>query len=250
MLQNPMHTHAFILSAGMGSRLRPYTDDTPKPMVSVAGRPMIDHILDKLIRAGVTHVTINLHHMKRVLKSHLADRNDVTITFSEEEELLETGGGLKKGLHTMPQDKPFYIINGDAFWTNDPDTNIFSALSETWNDETMDLLMTFQPIDKMVLTKGVGDYTIDEQGHAIRDPGKHGDMMFAGIRLCHPRLFEGAPDGAWSFLHLMDKADTEKRLYGIEFQGDWHHISTPGDLERVNEALGYPITHKKEAING
>ena len=244
-----MTTHAFILAAGMGRRLRPYTDKIPKPMVSVAGKPMIDHILDKLVRAGVTNATINLHYMGDIIREHLSTRNDIKITFSKETDLLETGGGLKKGLHTMPEDKPFYIINGDAFWTNDPETNIFSALSQTWDDKKMDLLLAFQPINKMILTKGAGDYIINKEGQAIRDIDHNGDMMFAGIRICHPRLFKNAPDGAFSFLHLMDEAEANKRLYAIEFQGDWHHISTPGDLDRVNDAISN-TQPDKEIVNG
>lgn len=230
-----MNIHAFILSAGMGSRLRPYTDNAPKPMVLIAGKPIIDHILDKLVKVGVTHATVNLYYMGEVLRDHLSRRTDIKITFSEETELLETGGGLKKGLHTMPNDQPFFIINGDAFWEDEQDTNIFSELSQTWDDKKMDILLAVQPVEKMVLTKGVGDYIVNEEKQAIRDHKQNGNMMFAGIRICHPRLFKNAPDSSFSFLDLMDEAEVKKRLYAIEFQGEWHHISTPDDLDSVNE---------------
>ena len=232
-MSNPIN-HAFVLCAGMGSRLRPYTDTRPKPMVTVRGKPIIDHILDKLVTAGVTNVTINLHYMGDILKNHVSKRDDIKITFSEETELLETGGGLKYALHTMPKNDPFFIINGDAFWTED-ETNIFTQLSQSWNRDDMDVLLALQPIEKMKLTKGVGDYTMDG-GKATRSMTQDGDLMFAGIRLCHPRVFENSPDGAFTFLQLMDQAEKNERLYGSMFQGDWHHISTPEELDRVNEA--------------
>ncbi len=218
----------------MGSRLRPYTDTMPKPMVKVHGKPIIDHIIDKLVSSGITHVTINLYYLGNIIRDHLSKRDDITITFSEESELLETGGGLKKALHTMPKDEPFFIINGDAFWEED-NSDILSQLSNSWNDNDMDVLLALQPVEKMLLTKGVGDYSLDNQ-QATRSHTQDGDLMFAGIRLCHQRIFEGSPDGAFSFLQLMDKAEENKRLYGVKFQGEWHHISTPEELDRVNNA--------------
>ncbi|MGB1076675.1 MAG: nucleotidyltransferase family protein [Bdellovibrionales bacterium] len=229
-----MFKHAFILCAGMGKRLRPYTDTMPKPMVTVHGKPIIDHTLDKLVAAGIKNATINLHYLGDVLKKHVENRDDITITFSEETDLLETGGGLKHALHTMPENEPFFIINGDAFWTEN-ETNIFTQLSQNWSDDNMDILLALQPVEKMILTKGVGDYTM-KNGKATRSLSQDGDLMFAGIRLCHPRVFEDSPEGAFSFLELMDKADKRGRLYGTPFQGDWHHISTPEELDRVNEA--------------
>ena len=230
-----MYKHAFILAAGMGSRLRPYTDTMPKPMVSVIGKPIIDHILDKLVDAGITHVTVNLHYMGDILKEHLSDRADIHITLSEETGLLDTGGGVKNALSTLG-DKPFFIINGDAFWSEGK-TDIFSRLSSQWQDDDMDILLALQPIERMTLTKGVGDYHLSDQKHASRDTSQKGNMMFAGIRLCHPRIFEKTSDTAFSFLELMDKAESNNRLYGIEHLGDWHHISTPEELDRVNATL-------------
>ena len=230
-----MYKHAFILAAGMGSRLRPYTDTMPKPLVTVAGAPIIDHILDKLVNAGITHVTINLHYMGDILKEHLSDRADIHITLSEEAGLLDTGGGVKNALSTLG-DEPFFIINGDAFWS-EGETDIFSRLSSQWQDDNMDILLALQPIERVTLTKGVGDYLLSDQGHASRDTSQNGSMMFAGIRLCHPRIFKNTPDTAFSFLELMDKAESNNRLYGIEHLGDWHHISTPEELDRVNAAL-------------
>ncbi len=228
-----MFTHAFILAAGMGSRLRPYTDTCPKPMVPVKEAPLLDHILDKLVRAGITHVTLNLFYKSEIIVEHLSSRTDIHITFSHEKTLLDTGGGIKNALHTLTND-PFFVINGDAFWTEGVE-DIFTRLADRWTDHEMDILLALQPIERMILTKGVGDYILNN-GLAHRSHTQEGNMMFAGIRLCHPRLFNISPEGAFSFLSLMDKAESQNRLYGLEHTGDWHHISTPEELEQVNES--------------
>lgn len=232
-------SQAFILAAGMGTRLKPHTDRLPKPMVSVAGKPIIDHILDKLVGAGVENCVINLHHLGSILESHLQRREKPRILFSRENDLLETGGGVKNALPLM-EESPFYLINGDAFWTEDSGkspSGVFHRLAQRFNPEIMDILLLLQPVAQMTLTAGVGDYTILEDGQARRSPGKSGEHMFAGIRIVHPRVFAGAPDGPFSFLQLMDKAEKEHRLYGLIHTGAWHHISTAKDLSEVNRAI-------------
>lgn len=229
---------AFILAAGFGKRLRPYTDTLPKPMVPVAGKAVIDHILEKLVRSGVQRAVVNLHHKGDVLKEHLSKRQDIEIIFSEEEELLETGGGIQHGLPLI-DDKPFFIVNGDAFWDDAGSDTAFTRLSDMWVNlgDKVDLILLLQPVSEMKLTKGVGDYDFveDGEGRITRDKSQKGDYMFAGVRVCHPRLFDGAPGGRYSFLQLMDKADELQKLYGLEHKGGWHHISTPEELKAVEE---------------
>ncbi len=232
----PKPNTAFILAAGLGTRLRPYTDTLPKPMVSVAGKPIIDHIIDKLIPAEINKIVVNTHHMGGVLKKHLSQRQDVEIIFSEEEELLDTGGGVKKALPELGK-KPFYIINGDAFWTDDIGHNAFENLNNIWDDGQCDMVLLLEPAERMTLTKGVGDYDILENNKAVRSLNQNGKYMFAGVRLCHPRIFEEAKENKFSFLKLMDEADKAGRLYGCVHKGYWHHISTPEELHAVDEAV-------------
>lgn len=226
---------AFILAAGKGTRLRPYTDSHPKPMVEVWGKPIIDHAIDKLVHAGVKRVIVNLYHLGGVLRSHLETRRDIEIIFSEETELLDTGGGVKNALR-MLSGAPFYLINGDAFWIEGPDKPAFERLAAHFDAEKMDMLLLMQRVEDMALTAGVGDYAMTPAGRAVRQKDKNGDLMFAGVRIVHPRVFENAKEGAFSFLELMDRSETGGRLYGLIHEGDWHHISTPEDLERVNKA--------------
>ena len=151
--------HAFILAAGKGTRLRPYTDSAPKPMVAVGGRTLIDRTLDKLEEAGVTHVTVNLHYMADILEAHLAKRGSPAITLSHEPDLLDTGGGVKKALRTLGE-KPFYVIAGDNLWTDGPSGNALLRLAAAWDDARMDILTLMQPLSGMVLTQGLGDYDL------------------------------------------------------------------------------------------
>lgn len=224
--------HAFVLAAGLGTRLRPYTDTLPKPLVPVNGRPLLDYIFDHLKAAGVTDITVNLHHKPEPLREFLATRQDLHLTQSFEEDLLDTGGGVKKALASLGT-KPFYIINGDAFWLGDA----LKELTVAFDPARMDILLLLQPVSRMALTEGVGDYDIRPDGRAIRNKDKTGTHMFAGVRLCKPEIFAGTPDGKFSFLSLLDQAEGKGRLFGLEHASDWHHISTPADLQAVDAAM-------------
>ena len=234
--------HAFILAAGMGKRLRPYTDSVPKPMVEVDGRPIIDRTLDKLIEAGVKHVTVNTHYMADILEAHLRKRKDIDIVFSREETLLDTGGGIKNALHTLG-DKPFYVIAGDAVWTDGPSGNALLRLADAWDAAKMDIVTLLQPLSAMKLTDGIGDFDLSEDGHTARSPDKKGAFMWTNIRINTPEIFRGVPEGSFSFLELMDRAEKSGRFYALPHDGGWHHISTAAELERVNESLN---THHPE----
>ncbi|PZQ48637.1 MAG: nucleotidyltransferase family protein [Micavibrio aeruginosavorus] len=224
---------AFILAAGKGTRLRPYTDAMPKPMVAIAGRSIIRRTIEKLSDVGVKEIVINLHHLGDVLKQHLQDISQPRLILSEEQDLLETGGGIKHALHHFGND-PFYIINGDALWEEGTGAPILERLANAWDGTAMDILQMVQPKDKMALTGFVGDYDMDNKGRLTRSKEKQGAYMFGGIRIAHPRIFKDSPDGAFSFLQLMDKAQEEKKLFGIAHNGEWYHISTPEDLHAVD----------------
>lgn len=227
---------AFVLAAGKGTRLRPYTDHVPKPMVEIAGRTLIDRTLDKLEEAGVRHVIVNLHYMADVLKAHLEKRQSPRLTFSHEAELLDTGGAIKKALPLLG-DKPFYVIAGDALWTDGPCGNTLLNLAANWRDADMDILTLLQPLSAMTLTGGVGDFDLQPDGRVVRSPDKKGAYMWTNIRINHPRLYKTAPEGAFSFLALMDRAERAGRFYALVHDGAWHHISTPEDLDCVDKAL-------------
>lgn len=240
--------YAFILAAGKGTRLRPYTDTMPKPMVPINGRPLLAYTLDKLKEAGVKHVTINTHYLGDRIKNYVSDYTGLDITISEEDDLLDTGGGVKKALDTM-HGQPFYLINGDALWS-DKNTSALERLSLNWDAKTTDILLLLQDKNEMLLTQGVGDYDLKNNQNAVRSLNKTGQYMFGGIRIVSPHIFDNAPNSAFSFLELMDKAEKNNRLKAIIHDGDWHHISTPQDLEQANAIFARhdtPLKSKKTA---
>lgn len=226
--------HAFILAAGHGTRMRPLTDSMPKPMVEIRGKPIIDHALKHLNTAGVKSCVVNTHYKGEILHEHLKDHVDPNIVISHEEKLLDTGGGIKNALKHLPDE--FIALNGDAFWENPAGEHSLSLLAQHWNPDNMDILMLLQPVETMQLTEGVGDYHLDKDGKATRALDKKGRHMFTSLRVQHKRIFEDTPEGAFSFRDLMDRAQEQGRLFGLIHTGQWHHISTPQDVEAVNEA--------------
>lgn len=231
-----MPTRAFILAAGKGTRLKPHTDTMPKPMVPVVGVPIIGRTLRKLDKAGVKDVMVNLHHLPEVLESYLQTIQRPQIHYSHEDTLLDTGGGVQKVLPFF-EGQDFFMINGDALWIEGKSGPALSRLAKTWDPAAMDILLLLQPVGKMTLTGGVGDYDLAADGRAARRKNKGGSHMFAGVRITTPRIFDRAIGDAYSFLELMDRAESQGRLYGLVHDGEWHHISTPDDLARVDAHL-------------
>lgn len=235
-MKNKKIETAFILAAGKGTRLRPYTDTIPKPMVEVGGKPIIQHLIDKLDHHGVTKTIINLFYLGDIIKKNIVGTKTQKILFSDEDNLLETGGGVKHALSLLGN-KPFFLINGDAFWVDGVEKSALMALDKCWDEGKMDILLLLQPTQNMTLTTGVGDYNLNVDGRASRTADGSGDYMFTGIRISKPDLFGGTPDGAFSYLEVMDRAEKNGTLYGIIHTGEWHHISRPQDLKNVNAHL-------------
>lgn len=232
---NPITQNAFILAAGRGSRMMPITRDIPKPLVKVGNETLLRRTLDQLKIVGIKNTTINLHYLGEKIEEDLKDYKGLNITYSKEDTLLDTGGGLKNALHTISSDV-FFIASGDGYLI-DTKESAFNNMLKAWDPQKMDILLLLQPISSMVLTEGIGDYDLKPDGQATRSQEKTGSHMFTSIRLAKKSIFANCPDGAFSFLECMDKAEKDGRLYGIANTGMWHHISTPQDLQTVNESL-------------
>ncbi|MDY0882363.1 nucleotidyltransferase family protein [Dongia soli] len=229
---------AMVLAAGFGKRLRPLTETTPKPMVRVLGRPMIDVVLDRLEAVGVERAVVNLHHLGHVIRDHLKTRKSLEIIFSEEEEILETGGGIVKALPLLG-DEPFFTVNAKIIWLNGK-TDALLRMAQQWDPAKMDALLLLQPTVTAVGYGGQGDFLMDQTGRIRRRPGwQVAPFLYAGIQICHPRLFRDPPAGAFSTNVVWDRAIEEERLYGLRHDGEWYHVSTPAQLEEVERHLGY-----------
>lgn len=231
---------AMVLAAGFGTRLKPITETTPKPMVMVAGKPMIDTVIDRLAAIGVQDVVVNTHHLAEVIESHLQKRAAPRIQISREAEILETGGGVTKALPLLGTD-PFYVINGKIIWLNGK-TDALIRLADFWDDGRMDALLLLQPTATAVGYGGPGDFFLDQLG-AIRRR-RHWEVapfVYAGIQILHPRLFKDGPKGAFSLNLLYDRAIEAGRLFGLRHDGEWFHVSTPEQLAEVEARIAHGV---------
>lgn len=234
MSDGPPIRQAMVLAAGLGTRMRPLTDDRPKPMVELAGKPLLDWALDRLFDAGVERVVVNTHYKAGTIRDHLDGRDDVVI--SHEEERLETGGGVRNALGSFGG-LPFFVVNSDAVWM-DGGAPALSRLAAAWDEATMDALLLLQPVEAATGYAGAGDYRRTEDGRLIRRaPDGTAPFLFAGVQILHPRIFTGAPAGAFSLNLLYDAAQNAGRLFGHVHDGDWFHVGTPEELDATERIL-------------
>jgi MurNAc alpha-1-phosphate uridylyltransferase len=226
---------AMILAAGFGTRMRPITEHTPKPLVPLAGRALLDHAIDRVVAAGVKRVVVNTHYKAEMIEAHLKQRHDVAIVLSHESELLDTGGGVKKALPLLGD--AFYVLNSDVFWLN-AKVPALSRLARAWDSARLDALLLMQRTVTAVGYDGLGDFTVDPRGH-IRRRGERqvAPHLFAGIEILSRHLFDGAPDGPFSLNRLWNKAIEAERLEALIHDGEWFHVGTPQGLALSEERL-------------
>lgn len=228
---------AMILAAGLGLRMRPLTDDRPKPLVEVAGRTLLDHTLDRLAAAGVGDVVINLHYKGEMIRAHCARRSVPRLHFSDETSaLLDTGGGLRKALPLLGE-APFFTLNSDSIWIEGLGSNL-KRLARAFREEAMDGLLLLVSLVDAVGYHGKGDFEMDAEGRiARRAPSRLAPFVWSGVQILHPRLLEGAPEGPFSTNLLWDRAIGEGRLYGLRLQGTWMHVGTPEAVGEAEQAI-------------
>lgn len=230
-------TCAFVLAAGKGERMRPLTETRPKPLVSVAGRPLIDQVLDRLADARITEAIVNVHYLADQIEDHLRDRKTPKITISDERgKLLDTGGGVAKALPKLGN-APFLIHNSDSIWIEGMGSNL-DRLIDAWDETTMDSLMLVAPIATSIGYDGSGDFQMDTTGRLTRQTGARlAPFVFAGVSIAHPRLFDTAPKGAFSLNTLWNSAIAKGRLFGVRLEGIWMHVGTPDAIGEAENAI-------------
>jgi MurNAc alpha-1-phosphate uridylyltransferase len=227
---------AIVLAAGRGKRMGALTETRPKPLVEFEGRALIDHVLDRLVAAGVRRAVVNLHYLGDAIARHLAGRRDIAIEYSREETALETGGGIAKALPLLGE--TFYAINADVFWL-DGAVPALHRLSAGFDPQASDALLLMQRTAQAVGYEGAGDFMVD----AVGLPRRRGESevaphVFAGIEILHRRLFDNAPSGAFSINQLWNRAIEQGRLAALVHDGEWYHIGTPAGLAAANERRG------------
>ena len=226
---------AMVLAAGYGTRLKPLTDRVPKPLVPVAGKPMIQYALDKLQAYGIEEVIINISHLKEQLAAWLAGRKNLSVILSEEAEPLETGGGLKKALPSLGNE-PVFVINSDIIWTDEGESAL-DGLARRWDDAKMDFLLLAQSKAKAVGHEKGEDHLFIKPGNTIDWNERDAPYIIAGIGVFHPRVLRNAPDGKFSVKTLWHQALAQNRLFCLPHQGRWFQTGTPGDIKKAEEQL-------------
>jgi N-acetyl-alpha-D-muramate 1-phosphate uridylyltransferase len=226
---------AMVLAAGYGTRLKPLTDHVPKPLVSVAGKPMIQYALDQLQAYGIEEVVINVSHLKEQLIARLAGFKKPTIKISEEPEPLETGGGLKKA-QPLLGDEPVFVINSDIIWMGEGE-GALERLARHWDEAKMDFLLLAQSKAKAVGHDKGEDHLFIKAGNTIGWNEREVPYIIAGIGIFHPRVLQGAPDGKFSIKILWHQALAQNRLFCLPHHGRWFQTGTLADIKTVEEYL-------------
>jgi len=226
---------AMVLAAGYGLRLRPLTEHTPKPLVPVAGRPMIQYALEKLRAYGVEEIVINVSYLKDQLAAYLSAFKDFTIRISEEPEPLETGGGLKQALPLLGND-PLFVINSDILWRDDGESAL-ERLAAGWDDAKMDFLLLVQSKAKAVGHDKGEDHLFIKRENTFGWDDRAAPYIIAGIGILHPRVLRAAPDGKFTVKILWHEALKQNRLFCLPHRGDWFQTGTIEDIRKTEECL-------------
>ncbi len=217
---------AMILAAGLGKRMRPLTDTCPKPLIRIAGKPLIDWSLDLLAVAGVAKAIVNIHYLGDKLINHLEQRRNPEIVISDErDELLDSAGGIVKALPALGTGS-FYILNADTFWIDRAGSSLI-AMAEKWDASRMDMLLLLASFDRATGHSGSGDFIISRDGRLARSHGAPGGLIYAGAIIAHPRIFANAVVHPHSLNLYFDQAITAGRLYGTILDGQWITVGTP-----------------------
>jgi MurNAc alpha-1-phosphate uridylyltransferase len=234
----PVHpTKAMVLAAGLGVRMRPLTDKMPKPLVRVAGQPLLDYVLDKLAVAGVSEAVVNVHYLPDQIIEHTRLRKKPRIIISDERDLvLGTGGAVVKALPILGN-APFFHLNADTMWIDGVRPNL-ARLAEAFDPERMDILLLMAPTTSSIGYSGRGDYSMLPDG-ALR---KRRELqvvpfVYAGAAIMSPSLFADAPEGEFSLTKMFDRANEQERLFGLRLDGVWMHVGTPDAVQAAEDAV-------------
>ncbi|MDF1610462.1 nucleotidyltransferase family protein [Hoeflea sp. YIM 152468] len=226
---------AMILAAGLGTRMRPITNTLPKPLVEVAGKPLIAYGLEALERLGVSSIVVNVHYLAPLLIDWLRARPGPKIIISDETaELLDSGGGIVKALPDLGTE-PFLVLNADTFWLEDPQADIdnLASMTHRFDAESMDILVMTARLDQATGHTGAGDFTSDEQGRLTRFEGHGQPLIYAGALILNPAVFDAISVPRFSINQCFDRAASAGRLFGAPMQGHWLTVGTP---EAIGEA--------------
>ncbi|MCX8503145.1 MAG: nucleotidyltransferase family protein [Beijerinckiaceae bacterium] len=228
---------AMILAAGLGLRMRPLTIKTPKPLVNVAKKPLIQFNLEALVNANINNVVVNIHHLPNKMTDYLKKfaRLDIKIS-NEEDQLLDSGGGIKNALHLLGN-SPFFILNADSFWIDGTAPNL-ARLSKAWDSSRMDILLMLAAGTQITGYAGNGDFVMNSNGELKRCLEKViSPFVYAGFGIINPKIFNETPNGPFSLNILFDRAIENQRLHGLRLDGEWYHVGTPDAISEAEQKI-------------
>ena len=229
---------AMVLAAGLGKRMRPLSNTTPKPLIPVAGKALIDYALDRFVAADVRQTIVNVHYLADQVEAHLALRDAPAIIVSDErDELLETGGGIKHALPLLGPD-PIFCTNTDAILIDGQGTEPCQRLIDAWDPTLMDALLLLVPTEKTSGYEGHGDFARDRDGRISFRDGGTAPYVFTGLQIINPAFSADGPEGPFSTKLLWDQFLAAKRLYGVVHDGDWLHVGDPDGLALAERFFG------------
>jgi len=230
-------TVAMVLAAGLGTRMRPLTDDRPKALVEVGGRALIDHVLDRLADAGVARAVVNVHWFADRLEGHLAARSGgpQILISDERSELLETGGGLKKAAPLLGQD-PVFVANIDSVWIDRAD--VLAELARLWDPDRMDAALLLARREGSIGFEGNGDVFLADDGRlTFRGDAPSAPFAYMGVHITRPDYASAGPDGPFSLSPLWRASAAQGRLFGCVLDGDWMHVGDPTARDEAEARL-------------
>ncbi|AOH85436.1 mannose-1-phosphate guanylyltransferase [Sphingomonas panacis] len=230
---------AMVMAAGLGKRMRPLTATRPKPLIEVAGKPLIDHVLDRLRSAGVKRAIVNVHYLADALEAHLRNRvKGIEVVVSDERaRLMETGGGIVQA-RDLIGDAPFVVVNSDNLWVDGP-SDAIRLLAAQWDDARMDALLLMVPLARANNHVGQGDFRLAPDGRITgwRTPGKPAPFVYTGVQILSPRVIRDWPEGAFSTRLFWERAIEEGRAYGMVHQGLWFDVGSPAAIGKTEAIL-------------
>ncbi|MBV9531564.1 MAG: nucleotidyltransferase family protein [Bradyrhizobium sp.] len=228
---------AMILAAGLGLRMRPLTDHTPKPLIKVAGRALLDHVLDKLADVDVSEAIVNVHYLPDQIIDHVAARTRPRVIISDERDrVLGTGGGVVKALPLLGG-APFFHVNSDSLWIDGVRSNL-GLLAELFDPARMDILLLMAPTASSIGYGGRGDYAMLPEGQLRKRREKEVvPFVYAGAAVISPAIFAKAPAGDFSLTKMFDRANDQDRLFGLRLDGVWMHVGTPEAVAAAEQAF-------------
>jgi MurNAc alpha-1-phosphate uridylyltransferase len=231
---------AMVLAAGLGTRMRPVTNTIPKPLVRIAGKPMIDYALDALAAAGVKKAVVNVHHLADQMIAHLGAYDRLEIVVSDErDELMNSGGGLAKGLKLLSREKVF-VMNADLFWIGERkgEPSNLERLAAFFDPDTMDMALLCVRIEDTTGHNGKNDFSLGSDGRLERHcDGLPNPVVYAGAIVMKPSLLDDAPDDAFNLNIYFDRSIKDGRLHGLVLDGHWLTVGTPEAIFEAEEAI-------------